>query len=140
MALTIEAIDSGAGPRVAVLALDGELDASNYESLIDRVRAAHEAGASALVLDLGGLTFMASSGLVALYSAVRLMRGDAPPDLELGWGAIHEIEDAADVESPVVRLAAVRPAVERVLERTGLKRLFHLDPSRAEAITALAGG
>lgn len=139
MALTIESLDAGAGPRVAVLALDGELDASNYESLIDRVRAAHQAGAAALVLDLGRLTFMASSGLVALYSAVRLMRGDAPPDPELGWGAIHEMEDEADAESPVVRLAAVQPAVERVLDRTGLKRLFHVDASRAEAIAALAG-
>lgn len=140
MALTIELVEAGAGPRVAVLVLAGELDASNYESLIDRVRVAHAAGAEALVLDLGGLTFMASSGLVALYSAVRLMRGDAPPDPELGWGAIHEMEDAADEESPIVRLAAVQPAVERVLDRTGLRRLFHLDPSRAEAVAALARG
>lgn len=139
MALTIESLDSGAGPRVAVLALDGELDASNYESLIDRVRAAHEAGAASLVLDLGELTFMASSGLVALYSAARLMRGDAPPDPELGWGAIHEMEDEAGAESPVVRLAAVQPPVERVLDRTGLRRLFHLDATRADAIAALTG-
>jgi len=140
MALSIESVDSGAGPRVAVFALVGELDASNYESLIERVRAAHAAGAGALVLDLAGLTFMASSGLVALYSAVRIMQGDAPPDPELGWGVIHEMENATDAASAVVRLAAVQPAVERVLDRTGLRRLFSLDASRQASVTAFAGG
>jgi serine/threonine-protein kinase RsbW len=140
MALTIESVDSGAGPRIAVLALHGELDASNYESLIERVRAGYEAGARGLVLDLGGLSFMASSGLVALYSAVRLMRGEPPPDPDLGWGVIHEMEDVTDDASAVVRLAAVQPAVERVLDRTGLKRLFHVDPARQASVAALAAG
>jgi serine/threonine-protein kinase RsbW len=140
MALTIESVDSGAGPQVAVLALAGELDASNYESLIDRVAAAHAAGARALVLDLGGLTFMASSGLVALYSAVRIMRGEAPPDPDAGWGAIHAMEDDPDAASSGVRLASVQPAVDRVLERTGLKRLFNVDASWNAAVAALAGG
>jgi serine/threonine-protein kinase RsbW len=138
MALTIESVDSGAGPQVAVLALTGEVDASNYESLVDRVAAAYNAGARALVLDLGGLTFMASSGLVALYSAVRIMRGEAPPDPDAGWGAIHAMEDDADAASSGVRLASVQPAVERVLDRTGLKRLFNVDASRDAAVAALA--
>jgi anti-anti-sigma regulatory factor len=139
MALSIESVDAGAGPGVAVLALTGELDASNYESLIERVRSAYDAGARALVLDLGGLTFMASSGLVALHSAVRIMRGEAPPDPEAGWGAIHAMEDD-DTASATVRLAAVQPAVDRVLERTGLKRLFQVDADRAASVAALAGG
>ena len=140
MSLSIETVQSGAGGGVAVLALAGELDASNYESLIARAAEAYDGGARHLVLDLGGLTFMASSGLVALYSAVRIMRGEAPPDPEGGWGAIHEMEEDSDRASDAVRLATVQPAVARVLDRTGLTRLFHVDPSRDDAVAAFGGG
>jgi len=92
------------------------------------------------VLDLGGLTFMASSGLVALYSVVRIMRGEAPPDPEAGWGAIHDMEEDTEDRISTVRLAALQPAVERVLDRTGMKRLFEVDASREAALAALRGG
>ena len=139
MALTIESAP-GDDARTAILVLAGELDASNYESLIDRARAAHDAGAMSLVLDCGGLTFMASSGLVALYSVVRIMRGEAPPDPAAGWGAIHDMEEDPEGRASCVRLAAFQPAVERVLDRTGMKRLFEVDASRDEALAALRGG
>src|SRR3954470_24900985 len=93
MALSIESIGADGAPGTTVLALTGELDASNYERLIEAARAARAGGATSLVLDLGGLTFMASSGLVALYSAVRIMAGEEPPDPEMGWGTIHSMED-----------------------------------------------
>jgi len=140
MGLSIDPVASGGDPRVAVLALTGELDASNYESLMDAAAAAYGGGARSLVLDLGGLTFMASSGLVALYSVARIFRGEAPADLDGGWSAIHSMEEDADAASPVVRLAAVQPAVDRVLERTGMKRMFGVDPTREAAVAALAGG
>jgi anti-anti-sigma factor len=139
MAMTIEVADVAGGRPLAVLTLAGELDASNFERLIDTVQAAYGRGARGLVFDMTGLTFMASSGLVALYSAVRIMRGDAPPDLEPGWGALHEL---ANEESTArnVRLAGVQPSVERVLDRTGLRRLFELDASAEDAVAALQGG
>ena len=63
---------------ITVVALDGELDASNFERLIEEVRGLYDAGDRTLLLDLSGLTFMASSGLVALHGIVRLMHGDDP--------------------------------------------------------------
>ena len=45
-----------------------------------------------LLLDLTGLTFMASSGLVALHSVVRVMHGEEPPDPEGGWGALPRVD------------------------------------------------
>jgi serine/threonine-protein kinase RsbW len=140
MSLSIETMQPGHDGGVAVVALTGELDASNYEWLIERVRDVYGHGARALVLDLGALTFMASSGLVALYSVVRIMRGDAPPDPDAGWSVIHAMEEDQDAASSVVRLAAVQPAVERVLDRTGLKRLFNVDPTSKAAVAALEAG
>ena len=91
MAMTIGVDHVEGDPPVAVVTLDGELDASNYEQVIDAVRQAYAAGRAGLVLDCAGLTFMASSGLFALHSAVRIMRGETPPDPEAGWGALHEM-------------------------------------------------
>ena len=106
MAMTIDVEDLGGSPAVSVVALDGELDASNYERVIEVVRDAYGRGTRGLVLDLSKLSFMASSGLFALHSAFRIMRGETPPDPEAGWGALHEMAGDHDLESADVRIAA----------------------------------
>ncbi len=140
MAMTIDVEHVGGSPSVSVVALDGELDASNYERLIEVIRDAYAHGARGLVLDLAKLTFMASSGLFALHSAVRIMRGETPPDPEAGWGALHQMAHDHDAQAANVRLAGAQDAIARVLERTGMTQLFGIDASRAEAISALQAG
>jgi len=124
---------------ITVVALDGELDASNFEGLIEEVRGLYAAGDRTLLLDLSGLTFMASSGLVALHAIVLVMHGDEPPDLESGWSAFHALTNAVDgaEREADVQLCSVQPAVARVLARTGLDRLFVSHPDRATAIAAI---
>jgi len=139
MAMTIDVEHLGGSPSVSVVALNGELDASNYEQVIEVVRDAYAHGARALVLDLAHLTFMASSGLFAMHSALRIMRGETPPDPEMGWGALHEMSHDHDTTAANVRLAGAQEAIARVLERTGMIGLFGVDSSRADAITALQG-
>jgi anti-anti-sigma factor len=123
---------------ITVITLAGELDASNFETLIETVRGLYAAGSRHLLLDLAELRFMASSGLVALHSIVRLMHGEPPPDPEAGWGALHSLgQDVAEGSTQAeVQLCGAQPAVERVLARTGLTRLFLTHPDRATAITA----
>ena len=137
MAMTIDVEHLGGSPSISVVALDGELDASNYEQVIDAVRQAYAGGDRGLVLDLEKLSFMASSGLFALHSAVRIMRGETPPDPEGGWGALHEMERDHDSTFANVRLAAAQEPIARVLERTGMASLVGIDPSRDAAIAAL---
>lgn len=140
MAMTIDVEHLGGTPAVTVVALDGELDASNYEQVIAIVRDAYENGARGLVIDCANLSFMASSGLFALHSAVRIMRGETPPDPEAGWGALHQMSHDDDSDASTVRLAAVQDPIQRVLERTGMLRLFATDASRDDAVAALRGG
>ncbi len=140
MAMTIDVEHLGGSPSVTVVALDGELDASNYEQVIQVVRDAYARGARGLVFDLSKLSFMASSGLFALHSAVRIMRGETPPDPEMGWGALHEMSQDHDTTDANVRLAAAQESIARVLERTGMNSLFGVDASRADAVAALQGG
>jgi anti-anti-sigma regulatory factor len=126
-------------PTAAVIGLAGELDASNFGDLIATGRELYADGARVLVLDLAGLSFMASSGIVALHSLARVFQGQEPPDLEAGWQALHDL--GSDVERGAamdhIRLVAPAPAVDRVLDRTGLKRLI---PSFGTVDAALAGG
>jgi anti-anti-sigma factor len=123
---------------ITVLALDGELDASNFESLIERVNELYLAGTRHLLIDLTDLRFLASSGLVALYSAVQLMHGEPPPDLESGWGAFHsmDLDAAGGTNQSEVQLCGAQPAVARVLDRTGLAQLFPMHTDRATAVAA----
>ena len=139
MAMTIDVEHLGGSPAVTVVALDGELDASNYQQVIEIVRDAYARGARGLVFDFSDLTFMASSGLFALHSAVRIMRGETPPDAEAGWGALHEMAHDHDATGGNVRIAAPQDAIARVLERTGMTTLFGIDASRSDAVAALQG-
>lgn len=139
MAMTIDVEHLGGSPAVTVVALDGELDASNYQQVIEIVRDAYARGARGLVFDFSRLTFMASSGLFALHSAVRIVRGETPPDAEMGWGALHEMAKDHDATGANVRIAAPQDAIARVLERTGMTTLFGIDASRADAVAALQG-
>jgi anti-anti-sigma factor len=132
---TVERVE--ARVPVTIVALDGELDASTYEHLIDDVRGLYQGGARKVVLDLSGLTYMASSGLIALHSIVQVMHGEQPPDLEGGWSAFHALGNAVEGgRQEDVLLAGAQPAVTRVLERTGLDQLFSSYPDRASAIAA----
>lgn len=139
MAMTIDVERVDGSPQVAVVTLAGELDASNYERVIETVRSAYADGARGLVLDIANLTYMASSGLFALHSAARIMRGDTPPNAEAGWGALHEMAADHDTPAASVRLAGPQDAIARVLERTGMNRLFGIDASREDAVAALWG-
>jgi anti-anti-sigma regulatory factor len=131
---TVDQVDAG----VAVVAIEGELDASNYEGLIETVRGLYANGTRRVILDLSGLTYMASSGLVALYSIVQVLRGQEPPDPESGWSAFHALGESLEsgASEEEVRLAGVQPSVERVLQRTGMDKLFPTYPDRAAAIAA----
>jgi len=132
---TVEQVE--ARVPVTVVGLNGELDASTYEHLIVDVRDLYEGGTRKLVLDLSGLTYMASSGLIALHSIVQVMRGEQPPDLEGGWSAFHALGNAVEGgRQDDVLLAGEQPAVTRVLQRTGLDQLFASYPDRASAIAA----
>src|SRR5574338_515921 len=106
MAMTIDVEHLGGSPAVSVVALDGELDASNYEQVIAIVADAWARGSRGLVLDLSKLSFMASSGLFALHSALRIMRGEPPPDPEAGWGPLHELSHDHERAAANVRIAA----------------------------------
>ena len=127
---------------VALVALTGELDASNFEDVIDTARQLTSDGAHHLILDLSGLSFMGSSGLVAIHSAALLAQGHEPPSPEDGWDAFHRMSNdvATASDDGSLRIVAPSAAVDRVLDRTGMKRLFAVHADRDEALGAIHAG
>jgi len=131
---TVEQVE-GLTP-VTVVALDGELDGATYEGVIDTIRGLYAAGTRKLLLDLSDLSFISSSGLVAIHSAMRLMRGEAPPDTEQGWEALRAISDKVERgrTHPSLRLCGTQDGVQKVLDRTGLGPLIPSYPDRESAL------
>lgn len=71
-------IEPSSSDEVTRLALTGELDLTGAEPVDDAVAEALAAGASEILLDLTGTTFIDSAGVGALLSAQRLTdRGGA---------------------------------------------------------------
>ena len=137
MEITIE--EAQGRVPVTVMKLNGELEAKNYVDVIERGKEVYEAGTRDLLLDLGDLSFMSSSGLVALHSLVLLMRGEEPDDPEAGWSALHaiaeEVESGAKPEQHF-KLLSPQPRVDKTLEITGFKKLFEIHTNREEAIAS----
>ena|SRR5688572_16265592 len=120
---------------VTILAIHGDLDASNFEEVIARAKELYQAGSRHLLLDLSGMPFMGSSGVVALHSVALLMRGEEPPDPEAGWQAFHTIEQSrgSGVQQHV-KLLNPQPKVKRTLEMTGINEFFEIHTDKQTAV------
>ena len=132
--LTITVEHESARVPVAMVKLEGELDAATYLDVIASARQLVDDGTRFVLLDLGELSYMGSSGLFVIHSMAMLLRGEEPPDPEGGWGAIHAAEGKGSETVQCLKLLDPQPQVDRVLERTGMKRFFETYTDRTEAI------
>jgi len=125
--MEITVLERQANVPATIMHLQGELDASNYLDVIAQVQELYAGGARYLLLDLSGLSFMASSGLVAIHSTALIMRGDEPPDPEYGWGAFHAMDK--EVDGGFVKNCKIlnpQPKVSRTLESTGFSTFLEI--------------
>ncbi len=129
------AVDNDTGETgVTVLRLDGDLDAASYESLIEEGRRLYDGGTRKLLVDMRGVGFMGSSGLVALHSVALILQGRQPPDPEHGWAAFHAMSDGTGDEPQVLKVLGPQPSVLRALERTGMTRFIEVHDDEQAAL------
>jgi len=122
---------------VTILHLHGSLDASNYEQAIATARELYAAGTRSLLIDLSDLSFMGSSGVVALHSIALLLRGAPLPDAEMGWQAFHSMSHDRDSGSQSqVKLLSPQPKVLQTLQITSMTDFFEIYSDRQAAIDA----
>lgn len=112
---------------VTIMELVGEMDATNYMDVIERAKEISTAGTRHLLLDLSGLSFMSSSGLVALHGTAMTMEGKELPDPEQGWATFHSIGKDMDRESVKnCKILNPQPSVMRSLEITGFDKFMEV--------------
>lgn len=122
---------------VTVLCPQGELDASNYQDLIATAQEVVRGGGQDILLDLSQTTYMSSSGLVALQSTAALLRGEEPPDLEAGWGALRAIDrDRESGFQEHFKLLSPQPRVDHVLDMVGFKRFLEVHDDLEAAVAS----
>ena len=129
MALSITIDRAEERVPVTIVRLSGELDGSNYATLVDQGHELFAADVRNLLLDLSDLTFMSSSGLVALHNLALIMRGGGLPDENSGWSSFHAI--ANDIESATgteehLKLSGPQPRVRKTLETTGFDQILEI--------------
>ena len=122
---------------VSIMELQGELDASNYQEVIAQAQEVYDGGARQLLLDLSGLTFMGSSGLVALHSIAFIMRGEEFPDPEYGWRALRSIPERKEISPEKnFKILNPNPLVNKTLERAGFTSIFEIYTDLEKAIAS----
>ena len=132
-----------AGVPVTVVRLEGELDASNYQEFITRANSLYRDGTRHVLLDLSDLSFLSSSGLVALHSVALTMRGEKPPDPAAGWDVFHAISHDLDRQpgpQANIKLVNPQPRVARTLEVSGFSRLLPIFSDKEAALASFAQG
>jgi anti-anti-sigma regulatory factor len=124
---------------VAVLEVEGQLDGQNFQELIAKARELYDAGTRDLLLDLSGLTYISSAGLVALHAVALTLRGEALPDPEQGWAAVKSADRSRQAGlQEHVKLLNPRPEVRSVLDMVGFTAFFEIFTDRAKAIDSFA--
>jgi anti-anti-sigma factor len=137
MEITIEQVQ-GKVP-VTILHVRGNVDGSNFNDLTEKARAAHEAGARNLLIDLSETPYMSSAGLAALQIIASLYRGDGTGEGEEGWTVFEALDDPRTQGlQQRLKLLNPQPRVDSVLELVGFKDFLPVYTSRDAAIASFS--
>ncbi len=122
---------------VTVIVPIGELDASNYTILVEKVSDLYQSGTRNLLIDLSRVPFMASSGLVAFHRVALIMREDSPIELQDQRNPMRAI--AQEVQSKRghdhhCKLLNPQARVAQTLQVTGFDKILAVYFDRKEAL------
>lgn len=121
---------------VTVLHLDGRMDGSNYQDLIDMAREQYESGARDLLLDLGKLTFISSAGISALHRTALIFSGKRTADMEEGWAAFRAMKRDSGGGQQHVKLLNLGEQVRRTLDTVGFSSFFEIHDDLQKAVAS----
>lgn len=112
---------------VTVMHLNGSLDASSYQLLVDRARQEIAGGSGHLLLDLAQVPYMSSAGLRALNTLYQQLAAasSSPSGAELLSGKS---------KSPYLKLLSPAPRVLQVLQMAGDDLFLEIHHNVREAV------
>ena len=124
---------------VTILALNGALDASTFEAVVAKGKDLYLSGSRRLLLDMSNLSFMSSSGVVALHSIIMVYRGGEPHDPESGWEAFHAIDrDRASGRQDLVKILNPHSKVRLTLQKTGMDQFCEIHSDLKTAVDSFS--
>lgn len=102
---------------IAIMRLQGDIDASNFVQVVDKAQEIYQNPARHLIIDLSEVPSISSTGLVAIHKIALLYSGvsveKTHPDLTHNSNA-----------RKFVKLLSPQPAVDKALETAGMKLFF----------------
>lgn len=110
--------EEGSDAGVHIINVRGEIHVSTASQFFERLTNAIEGGKTTIVLDLGGVEFIDSTGLSVLLNGLRLV----------------------NQKQGRMALACANPTVLRLFQITSLTQTFDIFPDRAAALAHVAGG
>ena len=105
--------------EVTILRVEGDIDAATHKLLQDKGTEVINAGATHIILDLGGVKYMGSAGFRAIHAMSNM----------LGDGAAAGLS-----KSPYLKLLNPTEAVARVIKTLGFDVYLDIYQDREEAI------
>jgi anti-anti-sigma factor len=105
---------------IAVMRLKGDLDASNFLDVVTKAQEIYQKTARNLIIDLSEVPYISSAGLVAIHKIALLYSG-VPQQVEQNSRPDFTHSSSARKH---VKLLSPQPAVNQILDTTGLKLFF----------------
>jgi anti-anti-sigma regulatory factor len=107
-----------ASEPIAVMRLQGSIDASNFVQIVDKAQEIYQNPARNLILDLSGVPSISSTGLAAIHQIALLFSGIP------GSKMTHPDLTHSSTARKHVKLLSPQPDVDKALETAGLKLFF----------------
>jgi anti-anti-sigma regulatory factor len=122
---------------VTIMKLTGNLDASNYASIIAKAQETYDDGVRSLLIDLSSVPYVSSAGLMSLHSTALIFAGFSMKPKEGGRPAFRSINsENSKIVREHLKLFGPQPAVEQVLEVVGLKQFLDIHTDLDTAVQA----
>jgi len=114
---------------VAVMHLEGSIDASNFVQIVDKAQELYQNPARNLILDLSKVPTISSTGIAAIHKIALLYSG-LPAEMT------HPDLTHSSNARKYVKLLSPQPAVDKALETAGLKLFFKVFQDRESALNS----
>lgn len=112
---------------VAVLQLNGAMDASNYTEAIQKAQELYDGGARDLIVDLSNVPYISSAGLMAIHTMALVFNGMQTTNTQSGRPSFRAVDPKRDQSvRDHVKLLNPQPQVDQVLDIVGLKLFFQI--------------
>ncbi len=122
---------------VTVVQPHGDVDASNFNELVDKVESLHKDGAQDFLIDLSDVSYMSSAGLVALHSISIMLRGEKPADPQSGWAALKAMDRSRERGMQKhVKLLNPQQFVADTFDKAGFTQFFEVFTDLQKAVAS----